>query len=225
MVLMLRTRDPLVEGRVERVAARLGLETLEAVHPAASGAPAEPAGLLVELGLEGSTELVRAWREASSELPIVAYLVSPEPELWSAAEQAGADEVTTRGLADRKLAQLVQDHLSGERRARRIRIAPLKDFAGRLGYVGRLDETPAGPIAIYHLDRTLHAVSDVCPHAGASLCAGELEGDVITCPRHGSQFRVTDGERVRGPADVPLRRFRVVVEGSEVFVELDERDG
>lgn len=225
MDLMLRTRDPRVEGRVERVAARLGLETLQAVDPGAPGAPAEPAGLLVELELEGSTELVRAWRDASPELPIVAYLGSPEPALWSAAEQAGADEVTTRGLADRKLAQLVQDHLSGARRARRVRIAPLKDFAGRLGYVGRLDETPAGPIAIYHLGRTLHAVSDVCPHAGASLCEGELEGDVITCPRHGSQFRVTDGERVRGPADVALRRFRVIVEGSEVFVELDQRDG
>lgn len=124
--------------------------------------------------------------------------------LWRAAELAGADAVTTRGLVDRELARLVEDRLSGSRRSRRIRLSSEKDFAGRLGYVGGLPETPAGPIAVYHVGGRLYAVADACPHAGASLCEGELEGDVITCPRHGSQFRVTDGARVRGPADAGL---------------------
>lgn len=222
MHLMLWSRDPLVERRVVRVAERLGLEPLQAVDPPTAEASEQVAGLLVQLGVEGSTEVVRAWRDACPELPIVAYVGSVEPDLWSAAERAGADKVTTRGRADRALAELVEDHLSGGRRARRIRIAPLKDFAGRLGYVGRLDETAAGPIALYHLGQTLHAVSDVCPHAGASLCEGELEGEVVTCPRHGSQFRVTDGERVRGPADVAIRHFRVIVDGGEVFIDLGQ---
>ncbi len=63
-------------------------------------------------------------------------------------------------------------------------------------------------------------MSDTCPHAGASLCEGELAGEVLTCPRHGSQFRVTDGARARGPADLDLQTFPVVVEAGEAFVEL-----
>jgi ethylbenzene dioxygenase ferredoxin subunit len=218
-LLLLRTRDPVVERRAARVAASIGLEpaVLLGGFPQGEG---EPAGLLVELELEGAVAAVREWRERSPELAIVAYVAMPSPELWHEAELAGADEVTTRGRADRALAAHLEDRLSGRRRARRLRLAPMADFAGRLGYVGRVDESPLGPIALYHLGGRLWAVADACPHAGASLCEGELDGDVVTCPRHGSQFRVTDGARVRGPSDVDLETFSVVVEAGEAFVEL-----
>lgn len=217
--LLLRTRDPLVERRAARVATAIGLETV-VLRGAFPQSGCEPAGLLVELELEGALDAVRGWRERVPELAIVAYLALPDPELWREAEAAGADEVTTRGRADRVLAACLEDRLSGRRRARRLRLAPLADFAGRLGFVGRIDESPAGPIALYHLSGRLCAVSDTCPHAGASLCEGELDGDVLTCPRHGSQFRVIDGARVRGPADLDLQTFPVVVEAGEAFVEL-----
>ena len=217
--LLLRTRDELVERRAGRVARRLGLEPELLLGEERQG-EGEPAGVLVELELDGSVEAIRRWREALPELTIVGYLATPAPELWEAAETAGADAVTTRGRADRVLLEQLEDRLSGRRRARRMRLAPLRDFAGRLGYVGRIDETPVGPLALFHLGGKLHAISDICPHAGASLCGGELDGAVLTCPRHGSQFRVTDGERVRGPADVALATFPVVVESGEAFVEL-----
>ena len=102
-----------------------------------------------------------------------------------------------------------------------MRLAPEQDFAGRLGFVGRVEETPAGPVAIYNVGGRLHAISDVCPHAGASLCGGELDGDVVTCPRHGSQFRVTDGARVRGPADEAVATVRVLVDAGDVFLEFE----
>jgi len=219
--LLLRTRDELVERRAARVAGAIGLEPVVLVgsFPQAAG---DPAGLLVELELDGALDAVREWRARSPELAIVGYVATPAPELWREAELAGADAVTTRGRADRVLAGCLDDRLSGRRRARRVRLAPLADFAGRLGYVGRVDESSAGPIALYQLGGQLRAVSDVCPHAGASLCEGELEGDVVTCPRHGSQFRVTDGARVRGPADVSLDTFPVVLEEGAAFVELPE---
>lgn len=217
--LLLRTRDPLVERRAARVAAAMDLQPVVMLgsFPQAEGTPV---GLLVELELEGAVEAVREWRARSPDLAIVAYVAMPSSELWREAELAGADEVTTRGRADRALAACLEDRLSGRRRARLLRLAPMAEFAGRLGYVGRVDESPAGPIALYHLSGQLWAVSDICPHAGASLCEGELDGDVLTCPRHGSQFRVTDGARVRGPADVDLQTFGVVVEAGEAFVEL-----
>lgn len=215
----MRTRDPLVERRAARIAAALGIEPVILLGEVAQG-EGEPAGLLVELELEGALDAVRAWRGRAPELTIVAFVAMPEPELWREAERAGADAVTTRGNADRVLRACLEDRLSGRRRARRLRLAPLADFAGRLGYVGRVEQTPVGPIALYHLSGRLWATADACPHAGASLCEGELDGDVVTCPRHGSQFRVTDGARLRGPADLELRTFPVVIEAGDAFVEL-----
>lgn len=41
-----------------------------------------------------------------------------------------------------------------------------------------------------------YAVGNRCPHMGGRLSQGQLEGTVVTCPRHGSQFDLEDG-RVR----------------------------
>jgi nitrite reductase/ring-hydroxylating ferredoxin subunit len=216
-LLLLHARDPLVRRRAVHVAASMELEPVELLEAAPDG---EPAGLLVELELDGALDAVRDWRARSANLAIVAFLATPAPELWREAELAGADQVTTRGRADRVLADCLDDRLSGRRQARRIRLAPMAEFAGRLGYVGRVAQSPAGPIALYHIGGRVWAIADACPHAGASLCEGALEGDVLTCPRHGSQFRVTDGSRLRGPADRDAQTFPVVVESGDAFVEL-----
>ncbi len=41
------------------------------------------------------------------------------------------------------------------------------------------------------------AVDGRCPHLHGHLGQGRLEGTVITCPLHGSQFDVTDGRVLR----------------------------
>ena len=217
----LLVRDALVQQRVVKVAGQMGLEALQLRSADGEPSTVAPAGLLVELDLDGAIDLIRRWRAAHGPLIVVGFVSTPEPGLWKEAEEAGADMVTTRGRADREFARLVADHLSGARRSRRVRLAPEQDFAGRLGFVGKVEETPAGPVAIYHVGGKLHAISDTCPHAGASLSEGELDGDVVTCPRHGSQFRVTDGERVRGPADEAVATVRVLVESGEVFLEFE----
>jgi len=42
-----------------------------------------------------------------------------------------------------------------------------------------------------------HAVGNICPHMKGKLSKGKLEGNIVTCPRHGSQFDITTGENVR----------------------------
>ena len=42
-----------------------------------------------------------------------------------------------------------------------------------------------------------YAASNVCPHMGGNLSQGTLEGIIVTCPRHGSQFDLKDGHVVR----------------------------
>ena len=42
-----------------------------------------------------------------------------------------------------------------------------------------------------------YAADNRCPHMGGKLSQGRLEGTVITCPLHGSQFDLSDGHVVR----------------------------
>lgn len=42
-----------------------------------------------------------------------------------------------------------------------------------------------------------YAADSRCPHMGARLSEGKLEGTVVTCPRHGSRFDLRDGQVVR----------------------------
>jgi nitrite reductase/ring-hydroxylating ferredoxin subunit/uncharacterized membrane protein len=47
------------------------------------------------------------------------------------------------------------------------------------------------------------AIAARCSHLGGPLDDGERDGDVVTCPWHGSQFDVCTGEVVAGPAVFP----------------------
>lgn len=42
-----------------------------------------------------------------------------------------------------------------------------------------------------------YATDNRCPHMGGRLSQGKLEGTVVTCPLHGSQFDLRDGRVVR----------------------------
>ncbi len=49
----------------------------------------------------------------------------------------------------------------------------------------------------------VHALDDLCSHAGALLSRGPVLDCVVTCPLHESRFDVRDGRIVRGPAHHP----------------------
>jgi nitrite reductase/ring-hydroxylating ferredoxin subunit/uncharacterized membrane protein len=76
---------------------------------------------------------------------------------------------------------------------------------------GALRRVQAGsaPVLVVRRSGTLYAISAVCSHAGGPLDEGELDGDCITCPWHGSRFRITDGDVVGGPATFPQPPFVV----------------
>jgi 3-phenylpropionate/trans-cinnamate dioxygenase ferredoxin subunit len=42
-----------------------------------------------------------------------------------------------------------------------------------------------------------YSADNRCPHMGGNLSQGTLEGTILTCPRHHSQFDLTDGHVVR----------------------------
>lgn len=62
------------------------------------------------------------------------------------------------------------------------------------------------------------AVSDVCGHAGGPLHEGNVQDDCVTCPWHGSTFRLDDGHVVHGPATGNQPAYEVKLEGGRVLV-------
>ena len=94
--------------------------------------------------------------------------------------------------------------------------------------VGRTGDVPEGElrqfevgsedVAVANVDGELHAFSDVCTHAQCSLAEGDLEGTTVTCMCHGSQFDVTTGDVLSGPATEPVQTFEIAVEGDELKI-------
>lgn len=62
------------------------------------------------------------------------------------------------------------------------------------------------------------ALSPVCTHQG---CTVDVQSRYLVCPCHGSTY-TREGEVVRGPAPLPLRRFPVRVEAEDVLVVATE---
>jgi 3-phenylpropionate/trans-cinnamate dioxygenase ferredoxin component len=89
-------------------------------------------------------------------------------------------------------------------------------------------------ILLVKVGEKYYAVGNKCPHLGGDLSAGKLEGTVIDCPRHHSQFDLATGEVKKwtnwpGPlrtlsevAKKPqaLKVHAVKVENGEIFVEI-----
>lgn len=48
-------------------------------------------------------------------------------------------------------------------------------------------------VAVFRVDGSLRATEGKCPHMGASLAGGKLQGNCVTCPWHGWVFDTTDG--------------------------------
>jgi 3-phenylpropionate/trans-cinnamate dioxygenase ferredoxin component len=86
-------------------------------------------------------------------------------------------------------------------------------------------ETPTGErVCLLNLGGEIRAVSDLCPHQGFPLSAGELLPDgTVECVWHGARFDCRTGAVRQGPAtdDLPVYEVRVV--GDEIWV--GERNG
>ena len=74
-------------------------------------------------------------------------------------------------------------------------------------------------IALFNVAGKIHAIDDTCPHAGAPLSEGQLNGCVVTCPWHAIRFDVTSG-RVPGQSDDSLAVYPTFINGDQIEVEV-----
>src|SRR5260370_5113505 len=78
-----------------------------------------------------------------------------------------------------------------------VKVAELDDLdEGELLAV----EVDGEPICLAKIDGNIYAITDNCTHIGGPLNEGELDGEVLTCPRHGAPFNVCTGKVFRGPS-------------------------
>jgi nitrite reductase/ring-hydroxylating ferredoxin subunit len=66
--------------------------------------------------------------------------------------------------------------------------------ADELSDGGRRLLRPEGrEIALFRVAGRHYALDDSCPHAGSSLCGGQLEGNFVRCRGHGLRFDLATG--------------------------------
>jgi nitrite reductase/ring-hydroxylating ferredoxin subunit len=93
--------------------------------------------------------------------------------------------------------------------------------------VGKPVKRVAGDVPVFVLRRAdgvgpdgISVLSNRCPHLSAPLDEGDVidvDGEAhIVCPWHKSEFRVSDGCVVHGPATAPVPRFESRVVGDEL---------
>src|SRR5947207_7675178 len=77
-------------------------------------------------------------------------------------------------------------------------------------------------VAVFNEGGNYFAIDDFCPHMGASLAGGYLEGGEVTCPWHAWRFCIHDGRWLDNPK-VKVDAFEVRVMGDQIEVRVPER--
>jgi 3-phenylpropionate/trans-cinnamate dioxygenase ferredoxin subunit len=77
-------------------------------------------------------------------------------------------------------------------------------------------------VAMFRIGNEVYAIGDRCSHAEASLAEGEVYDTSVECPRHGSEFDLTNGQPLSLPATQPVPVYQVSVEDGVVYLTLEE---
>lgn len=73
-------------------------------------------------------------------------------------------------------------------------------------------------VLLCRLDGQVRALASTCSHMGGPLEEGTLADSCVTCPWHGSIFRLDDGGIVRGPATTPQPGYETRVADGRIEV-------
>ncbi|MGB6105091.1 MAG: nitrite reductase small subunit NirD [Pusillimonas sp.] len=76
------------------------------------------------------------------------------------------------------------------------------------------------PIAVFRAsDDHIFAVIDRCPHKGGPLSAGLVHGHAVSCPLHGWNINLEDGQ-AQAPDEGCARKIAVKVDAGQVHLAL-----
>jgi len=75
-------------------------------------------------------------------------------------------------------------------------------------------------IALFNIASVFYAFEDSCPHQGASMWSGKLEGQILQCCAHGLRFDLATGYLLHS-TQMKLSTYFVEVQGEQVFIVLN----
>ncbi|MFF7590435.1 Rieske 2Fe-2S domain-containing protein [Kitasatospora purpeofusca] len=81
----------------------------------------------------------------------------------------------------------------------------VEEFVTGEGARRTVGEVPV--LVVRESDDVFHVLADRCSHSSGPLSQGEVADGCVTCPWHGSVFRLRDGWNVGGPATAPQPVF------------------
>ena len=97
------------------------------------------------------------------------------------------------------------------------KVAKVGDVPTDAGLRVTVDGTDIG---IFRVGDEVFAIANACPHAGFPLSDGVLEGHTVVCTAHGWEFDVRTGLACGAMSGaMPLPRYRVWIEGEDVWIE------
>jgi 3-phenylpropionate/trans-cinnamate dioxygenase ferredoxin subunit len=73
-------------------------------------------------------------------------------------------------------------------------------------------------IALFKVEDAIYAIDDTCPHNGASLVSGKLDGCTVQCPAHGLRFDLATGALRGGGLSVATYPTRIVDGSIEILL-------
>jgi nitrite reductase/ring-hydroxylating ferredoxin subunit len=79
-------------------------------------------------------------------------------------------------------------------------------------------------IGIFRVGERYFALDNACPHAGAPLSEGDLDGSTIICTAHGWEFDVCSGLAAHSFV-APIPCFAVRVEGDDLLLDVGPERG
>lgn len=77
-------------------------------------------------------------------------------------------------------------------------------------------------LAVFNLNGAFYVIDDQCTHGPGSLSEGFIENGIVECDFHNGQFDIRTGLVVGPRCMVPVKSYKVAVEGGRVFVELGQ---
>jgi len=74
------------------------------------------------------------------------------------------------------------------------------------------------PALVIRVGDEFYAIEDVCSHDGQPLSDGPIDGNEITCPRHGARFNICSGAALCMPATEGVPTLEVEVRDGDLYV-------
>ena len=93
-----------------------------------------------------------------------------------------------------------------------------------------LDDLPEGAgkeflvsgkiVAVFRLEQQVFALDGMCAHQGGPIAQGQVQNNCVTCPWHGWQYNLHNGNNLLTGKQM-LATYQTAMVGDEIWIDVD----